>query len=295
MGRTVLVTGCSTGLGLDAALHLAEQGYNVYATMRDLTRRDEFDREAARRGVSPNALQLDITDQASIDSTVQQIMREAGEIYALVNNAGIGLRGYFEDLDDDEIRDVFDANVFGTMAVTRAVLPHMRAAGEGRIVIISSIGGRVAAFGVSAYCSTKFAQEGFAEALYQEVKPFGINVSVVEPGIVKTERWGRNRGNARRAKDPASPYYRWFSASEEIADRLVETAPTKPHDVSKSIQRAIEARRPRLRYVVGWRPGLAVLLRRYLPETLFERVYFGAALWHISRTANAEQEEATRP
>jgi NAD(P)-dependent dehydrogenase (short-subunit alcohol dehydrogenase family) len=106
MSQTILVTGCSTGLGLEAALYLAEQGYDVYASMWDLSRRGELDDAARRRGVQLKVLQLDITDQSSIDSAVQQIVREAGGIYGLVNNAGIGLRGYFEDLADDEIREV---------------------------------------------------------------------------------------------------------------------------------------------------------------------------------------------
>lgn len=290
MTQTVLVTGCSTGLGLDSAIYLAERGYNVYATMRDISRRSELDQESDRRGVQLNVRTLDVTDVNSIESVVQEIVRDNGGIYGLVNNAGIGLRGYFEDLGEDEIRSVFEANVFGTMAVTRAVLPYMRAAGTGRIVVISSVGGRISAFGVSAYCSSKFAQEGFAEALAQEVKPFRISVSLVEPGIVKTERWGSNRGNARRAKDPGSPYYEWFDASEQVADRLVESAPTRPAHVSRAIHQALSAKRPRLRYVVGWRAGLILLLRRYIPESLFERLYFGTAIWHVTRTARTARE-----
>jgi NAD(P)-dependent dehydrogenase (short-subunit alcohol dehydrogenase family) len=290
MNQTILVTGCSTGLGLETAVYLAEQGYDVYASMRDLTRRGTLDDEARRRGVQLKVVQLDITDPSSIDAAIQQVVREAGGIYGLVNNAGIGLRGYFEDLEDDEIRQVFEANVFGTMAVTRAVLPFMRVAGDGRIVVVSSIGGRISAFGVSAYCSSKFAQEGFAEALAQEVKPFGIEVSLVEPGIVKTERWGANRGNGRRAKDPGSPYYHWFQAGEQVADRLVESAPTQPRHVAIAIHRALRARRPRLRYVVGWRPGAILLLRRLLPERVFERLYFGTAIWHVNRLARSQRE-----
>jgi NAD(P)-dependent dehydrogenase (short-subunit alcohol dehydrogenase family) len=290
MSQAILVTGCSTGLGLETAVYLAEQGYNVYASMRDPTRRGALDDEARRRGVRLKVVQLDVTDQRSIDAAVQQLVSEAGEIYGVVNNAGIGLRGYFEDLEKDEIRQVFEANVFGTMAVTRAVLPFMRTAGTGRVVVVSSVGGRIAAFGVSAYCASKFAQEGFAEALAQEVEPFGIHVSLVEPGIVKTERWGSNRGNARRAKDPGSPYYLLFQAGERVADRLVKSAPTQPRDVACAIHRALRERRPRLRYVVGWRAGLILLLRRYLPERVFERLYFGAAIWHVNRLARQERE-----
>src|SRR3954447_25486240 len=170
---TVLITGSSTGLGLETALHLAAEGFRVYATMRDLGQKAELLEEAERRGVDLEVLAMDVTDPASIDGAVERIITDAGDIFGLVNNAGIGLRGCFEDLSEAEIRQVFEANVFGTMAVTRRVLPHMRRAGRGRVVTITSVGGRIATFGLSAYCSTKFAQEGFAESLALELAPFG--------------------------------------------------------------------------------------------------------------------------
>jgi NAD(P)-dependent dehydrogenase (short-subunit alcohol dehydrogenase family) len=287
MSAAVLITGCSTGLGLETAVYLAERGWRVYAGLRDLERRAALEAAARARGVRLTMLPLDITDPASIDRAVQQVLTEAGGIYGLVNNAGIGLRGYFEDLLESEVRRVFEVNVFGTMAMTRAVLPAMRAAGRGRIVIIGSVGGRIAAFGVSAYCATKFAQEGWAEALYQELRPLGIGVALVEPGIIRTERWGRNRAIGQRAQDPTSPYYRWFVAAEQLTDRLVSSSPARPLDVARVVHRVLAAPRPRLRYIVGWRPWLAVLLRRYLPEPVFERLYFGMALWRLERLATS--------
>ncbi|MFO0891876.1 MAG: SDR family NAD(P)-dependent oxidoreductase [Isosphaeraceae bacterium] len=147
---TILITGSSTGLGLETALHLAGRGFRVFASMRDLKDAPDVLEEARRREVSLDVVQLDVTDRASIDRAVNSIVSLTGGIFGLVNNAGIGLRGCFEDLTDDEIRRVFEANVFGTMAVTRKVLPHMRAAGRGRIVTITSVGGRIATFGLSA-------------------------------------------------------------------------------------------------------------------------------------------------
>jgi len=284
MTNSILVTGTSTGLGLETAVYLAERGFEVYASMRDLERRSALDDAAARRGVELQLLQLDITDKVSIDRAVQTVVERSGGIYGLVNNAGIGLRGYFEDLSEEEIRRVFEVNVFGTMAVTRAVLPHMRAARRGRIVIITSVGGLIGSLAVSAYCASKFAQEGFGESLAQEVVPFGIYVSLVEPAIIKTERWGAKRGIAKGALDPESPYYAWFWASERLADRLVETSPTKPVDVARAVYRALTARHPRLRYMVGRRAGLVVALRRYLPGELFERLYFGEAVRRVTST-----------
>jgi NAD(P)-dependent dehydrogenase (short-subunit alcohol dehydrogenase family) len=174
------------------------------------------------------------------------------------------------------------------MAVTRAVLPHMRAARQGRIVIISSVGGRIGSMAVSAYCATKFAQEGFGESLAQEVRPFNIHVSLVEPAIVKTERWNVNRGIANNALNPQSPYYAWFRQSERLSDRLVATSPTSPADVARTVHSVLVDRQPRLRYMVGRRAGLAVALRRYLPDQLFERLYFGTALRRVTSTDRRE-------
>ena len=173
--------------------------------------------------------------------------------------------------------------MFGTIAVTQAVLPHMRAAGCGRVVTVSSVGGRVCGFGVTIYCASKFAQEGLGEGLAQELAPFGIQSVIVEPGIIKTTRWSLHRGTAQRAIDPASPYHDLFWASEAIADRIVERSRTRPSDVAHTIHQALSAERPRMRYVVGRGASVAIRLRRHLPETLFERLYFGGHLRRLER------------
>ncbi len=283
MQDAILITGASTGLGLETAVYLAQRGFCVYATMRDLDNRAALDDAAAKQGVNLNVLKLDISNQGDIESAVAKVVEESGSIYGLVNNAGIGLRGYFEDLSDAEIRELFEVNVFGTMAVTRAVLPFMRQAKRGRIIIISSVGGRIASLAVSAYCATKFAQEGFGEALAQEVVPFGIYVSLVEPAIIKTERWSTNRAVAQGALKPTSPYSGWFRVSERLADRLVDTSPTKAMDVAKCVYTILTSSRPRLRYGVGSRARLVTSLRRYVPEALFERLYFGEAVRRVTK------------
>ena len=279
----VLITGTSSGLGLEIAVYLAECGFQVYATMRNLSRRDKLDAEAARRNAQLEVLQLDVTDKTSINAAVRTIVDRSGGIYGLINNAGTQLRGYFEDLSDAEIHQIFEVNVFGTMAVTRAVMPYMRTAHRGRIVIITSVGGKMGALGLSAYCATKFALEGFGESLAQELEPLGMRVILVEPAITKTEIWGANRGIAKGALDPNSPYYGWFLESERLADRLVESSPTKPVDVAKAVHQALTAKRPRLRYLVGRRASLVLALRRYLPGELFERFYFGEAVRRVTK------------
>lgn len=288
----VLVTGCSTGLGLETALFLAEKGFKVYASMRDLARADAITNEAARRGVHVELLQLDVTDGASIDAAVKHILVTDGRIFGLVNNAGIGLRGCLEDLTEAEIREGFEANVFGTINVTKRVLPHMRVAREGRIVNVSSVAGRISSFGLSIYCSAKYALEGLSEALYLETEPFGVKTIIIEPGIINTSRWSHNRGNSPNALNPQSPYYRLFRRAEALADHRVEVSKIRPEDVSRTIFHALTAENPRLRYVVGRPAGLAILAKRYLPERVFEKLYFGSILREITKP---DDSGATEP
>jgi NAD(P)-dependent dehydrogenase (short-subunit alcohol dehydrogenase family) len=275
MTTSVLITGSSTGLGRQTALYLAERGFTVYASMPALEEREAVERPARERGLPVRVLQLDITDPDAIDRAVRRIVGETGAIGALVNNAGTRLRGCFEDLADEEVRRLFETNLFGTMAMTRAVLPCMRAERRGRILMITSVAGRIGSFGVGAYCASKFAQEGFGESLAQEVAPFGIQVVLVEPGIIRTEAWARHRVLAAGARDPASPYAEWFRRSEEIADRMVRSSRIEPEDVARAVHRALVVPHPKLRYVVGRRARAVVALRRHVPGELFERVYFG--------------------
>jgi NAD(P)-dependent dehydrogenase (short-subunit alcohol dehydrogenase family) len=289
-GDPVIVTGSSTGLGLETALHLAREGFRVYATLRNPAHTAEVLHAADERGVELRPLELDLTDRASIEDAVETVVHESDGVFGLVNNGGIGLRGCVEDCSEHEIRDVFEANVFGTIALTQAVLPHMRAAGCGRVVTVSSVGGRVCGFGVTIYCASKFAQEGLGEGLALELAPFGIQSVIVEPGMIKTTRWSRHRGTAARAMDATSPYHDLFWASEAIADRRVERSPTRPSDVAQAIHRALTAERPRMRYVVGRGASIVIRLRRHLPETLFERLYFGGHLRRLEkRTSDVRQ------
>ena len=282
MTNKVLITGAGTGLGLETALTLAGRGFTVFASVLDAEQQARVASEASQRGVTLNTPIMDVTDEESVQATIDAIVAAPGALLGVVHNAGISLRGYFEDCDDDEIRRVFEVNLIGAMTVTRAVLPTMRAAGLGRLIFVSSIGARVASMGRTAYCASKFALEGFAESLMQEVIPLGIQVSIVEPAIINTERWTVHRGIARRAKDPSSPYHAWFERQEEIADELVRTSPTTPDQVADAIYRALTDGRPQLRYIVGKRARLVVTLRRYLPGELFERFYFGEAMRRVT-------------
>jgi NAD(P)-dependent dehydrogenase (short-subunit alcohol dehydrogenase family) len=151
----------------------------------------------------------------------------------------------------------------------------MRRARVGRIIVVSSIAGRMGSLGISGYASSKFAVEGFAECLSQEVAPFGIHVSLLEPGLIQTPHFTVNRNRARRAVDPASPYYAWFCQHEQIVDDLLKKNRIGPGEVAQLVGRILSARRPKLRYVVGRKTRVLLALRRYIPGELFERVYFG--------------------
>jgi len=207
-----------------------------------------------------------------------------GGISAVVNNAGLQIRGYFEDQTDEEIRQLFDVNLFGTLAVVRAVLPVMRSARAGRIVIVTSIGGVLGSLALSGYCASKHGLEGFGEALSLEVAALGIHVAIVEPAIVRTAIWRENRGVTRGAMNPSSPYYHWFKTGEQLTDRVVASAPTTVVDVAEAVHLALTARRPRLRYLVGRRARALMLLRRYLPAAVFERLYFDEVIRRVTGT-----------
>lgn len=286
-GDVVIVTGSGTGIGLETALQLAGAGFRVFATVRNLDQRAELQAAASERGVELEVLRLDVTDRASIADAVAAVVDAGGGIFALVNNAGVGLRGCTEDCAEEEIRQLFETNVLGTIAVTQAVIPHMREAGCGRIVTVTSVGGRVCGFGVTMYCATKFAQEGLGEGLAQELAPFGIQSVIIEPGIIKTTRWSRHRGTAARAEDPASPYHGLFRESEAIADKIVERSPTRPADVARTITRALSAKQPRMRYVVGRGASIVIALRRHMPQSLFERLYFAGHIRRVERRAGS--------
>ena len=285
MSDGVIVTGSSTGLGLETALTLADRGFHVYAGVRDLASAPAVQAAGAVRGVALEVVALDLTDRASIDAAVERVVADTGGVFALVNNGGIGLRGCLEDVTADEVRRVFEVNVFGTIAMTQAVLPYMRAAGRGRIVTISSVGGRISSFGVGVYCASKFAQEGLGESLTLELAPFGIQHILIEPGIIKTERWGENRNTAAGAMDPESPYAGLFREAEVIADRLVERSRTTPQDVADAVHHALTTEKPRMRYVVGRPASVVIWLRRHLPARVFERMYWGPFLRRIRRRA----------
>ena len=230
--------------------------------MRNTAKRGELDAALTAADAAADILPLDITDAASIHAAVDEILARAGRIDALVNNAGFGIGGFVEDLTLDEYRRQFETNFFGLVAVTKAVLPDMRRQGSGRIVNISSVNGRVGIGLLSAYVASKFAVEGFSEALAFETRPFGLHTVVIEPGMFKTEIHSANRQLAAAASDPASASFALMPLVEARLEQLGRHAAGDPQQVADTIRHALTVRRPRLRYIVGRDARLTIALHR---------------------------------
>jgi NAD(P)-dependent dehydrogenase (short-subunit alcohol dehydrogenase family) len=268
--RTALITGASSGFGLLTAVTLARREWRVLATMRDLSRHDRLEAVAREAGVRERIEfhELDVTNAQHIGALADLIQARNEPLDAVVNNAGFALPGFTEDVTDAELRRQFDTNFFGAASVTRALLPVLRRQGRGHVVMISSVGGRMAMPGLGSYNASKFALEGWTEALRVEMKPLGIHVVLVEPGSFETNIW-----NARPSSgmlNPASPN---ASRTARWRDRVVsEVKRADPQVVADLIASILENPRPRLRYVIGRDARIGLLLRRLLPGSLFERL-----------------------
>lgn len=188
MTKVILVTGTSSGLGISIAVQAAQAGHTVYATMRNLGKREALDAAAAEAGVTLKVLPLDVQDSASITAMVDQLIADEGRVDTLINNAGAGYVRTTEQATEDDINWVMDVNFMGVVRCTKAVIPHMRKARAGHVITISSVGGLVGQPFNEIYCAAKFAVEGYSEALACYVTPnFGINFTTVEPGGIQSE------------------------------------------------------------------------------------------------------------
>jgi NAD(P)-dependent dehydrogenase (short-subunit alcohol dehydrogenase family) len=270
--KIALVTGASSGFGLLTSLELARRGFRVAATMRDLQRRARLQQAAAEAGAGERIhfYQLDVCDPASITAAVGQIAAEHGRIDVLVNNAGFAQAGFAEDLTLDELRRQFETNFFGAVAVTQAVLPHMRRQGAGHIIMVSSISGRVAPPVIGAYASSKWALEGWSESLRLETWALGIRVVVVEPGSFETDIWTRNAHIAARSLSGDSPNQERGRRFREHVQKDIRKRDPRP--VARLIARIACDPNPRLRYLAGPDARFQVVLKALLPWKLYERL-----------------------
>lgn len=267
-----IVTGSSSGIGLATSLALARNGYLTYATMRNLAKRDSIQSTAEKQHLSIRTVQLDVTDENSVKNAIQSILSESGRIDLLVNNAGYGLTGALEDIRIDEIRALYETNLFGVIRVTQAVLPTMRKQGSGRIINISSGAGRIGYPGGSAYVSSKFALEGLSESMAYEIEQFGIRTVLVEPGFVRTN-FGENIVIAKKAQDPNSPYSQMMMQmkSSSYRRRMIENA-SDADLVASVVVEAATAKEPNLRYLAGKDVQQMVAVKKNMSDEEFQKM-----------------------
>ncbi len=288
----ILITGASTGIGRATALRLCASGWTVLAGVRDPAAGDSLVAQAATRAQADARgrivpLSLDITDPAQVDAARERVDAEAavlggsarGGLDALVNNAGIGVGGPLELVSGEDLRRQFEVNVFAQVEVTQALLPALRRARGprgtgGRIVFVSSVGGRVAMAFTAPYAASKHAIEAFGDALRVELHSSGVQVALVEPGSVATPIWDKGRAEAERMSIPAElePVYGRIPAAMEkvLADTARRGVP--PERVADTIERALGSPRMKARYVVGTDAKAMLLAKRLLPDLVFDRV-----------------------
>jgi NAD(P)-dependent dehydrogenase (short-subunit alcohol dehydrogenase family) len=278
--KVVLITGCSSGIGREAARRFAAEGFRVYASLRRPEQGAELLAEAASRGWALATPALDVASDASVAAAVSALLAETeGRLDVLVNNAGYYVLGPLEETRPDELRALYETNVVGVHRLTRAVLPAMRARGDGAIVNISSVSGRVAVPVAGAYHSSKWALEALCETWRYELAPFGIRVTIVEPGPFKTALHDKEVHPADFGR-PDSPYR---PLVDEYVRRSTAMKRHDPAGVVDVIMRAATVARPRLRWPVGPTSLTGTLLRRLTPDAVYELVLGIAFRWRRAR------------
>jgi short-subunit dehydrogenase len=271
--QVVLITGASAGFGKACAEHLSDRGNTVYGTSRS-ARFDTDSRPNVQQKPSFTTIPMDVCENASVETGIQYILDQEGQIDIVVNNAGFGLAGAFEDCTVEEVKAQFETNVFGVVRVCRTVLPYMRQRKTGVIVIMGSIAGLISVPFQSAYSASKFALEGFAEALRMEVKPFGIQVVLIEPGDFKTD-FTRNRVVAKQAE--ANPAYaRRYKRALGIMEHDEKNGPP-PVAVARLLEKILQHPAPGLRYPVGKMSERFVAgIKPFLPGKIYQWLIMNA-------------------
>ncbi|MCU0435521.1 MAG: SDR family oxidoreductase [Bacteroidia bacterium] len=264
MKNTVLITGTSSGIGRETVKYFSNRGWNVAATMRTPSKETEL-------GKLPNVklYALDVTDENSIAQAIQNAITDFGSIDVIVNNAGYGAIGIFEAASAQQIQRQFDTNVFGVMNVTRAILPHFRAKKKGTIVNVTSMGGLITFPIYSVYHGTKWAVEGWAEALAYELRPFNIKVKNVEPGAIKTDFYDRSQDMF--SKEGLTAYDSYQAVTFKNSQAAGANAPG-PEVVAKTIFKAAGSTSNKLRYPAGMQAKSILVLRRTVPLGWFRAI-----------------------
>jgi NAD(P)-dependent dehydrogenase (short-subunit alcohol dehydrogenase family) len=278
--RSVLITGASTGIGRATALRLDAAGWRVFAGVRRQEDADALGEVGSDRLVP---LILDVTDASQIAAAAEQIAAAAeGRLDGLVNNAGIAVPGPLETLPLDDFRRQVDVNLTAQVAVTQAMLPLIRPA-RGRVVFIASIGGRIAFPLNGAYHAAKFGIEAVGDVFRQELRPWGISVSIVEPGSIDTPIWERGAQNASEIEARAHPeqealYGKAIASFRKVVQDLADRG-IPPEKVAEAISHALESSRPRTRYLVGFDAKVQARLKVLIPDRVFDRIV--ARMMHL--------------
>jgi short-subunit dehydrogenase len=270
MHKVALITGCSSGIGFETALMLARNGYHTFATMRNAKKSKSLLKTSEEEKLPLKVIELDVNDGMSIEKAVNQVKNDAKRIDILINNAGYGLVGFFEDLSLDEIRKQFETNFFGVLNITKKIIPIMRSQKSGTIINISSGAGQVGFPGISAYVSTKFAVEGFSESLTYELSPFGIRVIIIEPGVIKTSFFG-NCIISEQSTKGGSAYSRSLEKLQKDIDMMQEHA-TSPSEVAKMILQVLTTDDPKQRYIVGNDVAMILEAKKNLSDIEFKKM-----------------------
>jgi NAD(P)-dependent dehydrogenase (short-subunit alcohol dehydrogenase family) len=263
--KVILITGTSSGFGLLTAVHLSSKGHKVYATMRDLRKKDFLISEVKKAGGEVTVLPLDVTHKETIANVAREIASDHGYLDVLVNNAGYGVGGFFEDLSDEEIRQQMEVNFFGVQNVTRQMIPLMRSRKKGTIVNISSVAGLNANPAFGAYNASKFALEGFSESLFHEMRLFGINVCLIEPGTYKTKIFFDNARYAKNFDNPDSPYYPMSQHLRKTVLDYVRKTDKDPRRIAFLVERLMNQAHPPFRNVPDIESKLLIMMKRILP------------------------------
>ena len=248
MEKVAIVTGTSSGIGFETVLALAKEGYFTYATMRDTTKSGKIKEIAQKENLKINVLELDVDDENSVKAAIAHILEQKQRIDILVNNAGWGLWGCVEDVSVDEFKEQFETNFFSIIRLIQEVAPTMRKQGSGTIVNVSSVVGRIGFPASPAYISSKFALEGLSESLRFELAPFGVDVIIIEPGVIKTN-FMKNMKMAKKSE--LDTVYKDITTKVVSGVKMMAEMGTSPKEVANTIVKAIKDEKPLPRYVVG--------------------------------------------
>ncbi|HSB50386.1 MAG TPA: SDR family oxidoreductase [Nitrosopumilaceae archaeon] len=274
MDKVALVTGSSSGIGLETSLALARDGYRTFASMRNTSKATELQKAAKKENLPIDVIELDVDKEDSIVSAIKKIMSEAGRIDILVNNAGYGQFGCTEDVPIEEFRKQFETNFFSIVRIIQEVAPIMRKQGSGIIVNISSVVGRMGLPGSPAYISTKFALEGFSECLRYELGQFGIKTTLIEPGVIKTNFF-------KSMKIPESkidPKYKELTDKILSGLKMMVEMGTSPSEVAKVVIKAIHDKEILPRYTAGTDAAMFLEAKKMKTDIEFEK-YMGKELF----------------